>query len=171
MTEAFTEEEMGYLGGLFDGEGHFGIAAYKLDGTHLGYRCDAQLEIGMRTKEGPNHSREMAETFFDEVVPGVNIRTVNREGHAEMWKVNTMGDSARRAMEVLKPHLRLKREVVEQIFSVEWRIVNRDKREFLKAMRIRDNLRKENNAESKYDHAYFEEALSPEATSASEVRW
>lgn len=171
MNEALSRREMDYLGGLFDGEGHFGIAVYQSEGTSLGYRADTQVKIAMLTRDGDDPAREIIGRFFEEVVPDTNIRHRKRENHAEMWVVNTMGKSARRTMEELQPHMKLKSITVEKILDLDWSIVNKNREAFLRAMEIRDIIRRNHNQESKYDRAFFEDEFTPEASSASGVTW
>lgn len=171
MTETLSEAEMRYLGGLFDGEGHFGISVYEDERLSLGYRADAHVKIAMMTREEENPAREVVRQFFEDIVPDTNIRLRKREDHPEMWVVNTMGESARKTMEELQPYMKLKSPLVEKILDLDWSIVNRDEEEFLRAMSVRDDLRQDHNQESKYDRGFFEDEFSPEATSASGVTW
>lgn len=74
-------------------------------------------------------------------------------------------------MEELQPHMKLKSITVEKILDLDWSIVNKNREAFLRAMEIRDIIRRNHNQESKYDRAFFEDEFTPEASSASGVTW
>lgn len=159
-----NESDLHYLGGLLDGEGCFTISVGKKDGHPFGHYIRPTIAINMLAEEEHTQARDLMDELLDEAGVDVETRDDDNSQGVEVWRARASGQSAIAVLGVIESYLRLKRPQAELLLSVDWSAVRTDRDEFLKAARVRDEVRELHGgtSRSKYDY----ETLKSEVTEA-----
>ena len=156
------EGQLHYLGGIIDADGSIYVNVNKRDAAQFGYYLRPMIQVTGSTKDHHSTRHDLMRDLAEEMELKSHSQ---RQKRSDVIHTTIAGVSALELMELIRPYVREKGEVIDIILDAPWPrnrygMNGQPEEEFRECVKAREQVREMNSAShTKYDRERLLEEL------------